>query len=686
MSEERTAPSPARRRRTTRLHGDVLVDEYAWLRHRDRPEVLAHLRAENAYCDSWFAPHQKLVTALNAEFLARMKEDDAAVPYRKGEWWYSTRTVKGLEYPVYERSLGNSREVVLDLNELARKRQFLQLGLMSVSPDGSRLAYSLDRTGSLEFTLEVSQLPSRSTEARRFERVDTAEWANDSATLFYSTKDEAHRPFRVWRHTFGQTELRDTLVYEERDRRFSVELSKTLDHAFVVLTSASKDSTELRVIDAHRPNSRTRLVLPRRRAREAALAHRDDQFILRINDTGPNFRIISTPAARPNLRSARVMLSHRPGVMLEHVEVFRNQMVVRERDRGLQKLLVYDFSTGRRHHIDPGVPLGSAQGRDNETFDPAAYRFSVASLTAPEAIVDYDLATRRKQVRKTMPVPGFDPGLYESRQISARAPDGRRVPISLVWRRDRFVEGTPQPLLLEGYGAYGISYNVTFSPTRLSLLDRGVIVALAHVRGGGDLGRTWYSEGKLRKKMNTFTDFIACAETLISRRLTSPRLMIAVGGSAGGLLIGAVANARPDLFKALVAEVPFLDVINTMLDESLPLTVGEFLEWGNPKRAADYRVIRAYSPYENLGRRAYPAMFLRTSLHDSLVPYWEAAKYVARLRALKTDSNEVLLSVNLEAGHSGASGRYQRLKDRAGVFAYMLVKWGLATRPHKRQV
>jgi oligopeptidase B len=681
MSHPPHPPVAPRRPKDVSVHGDTRIDDYFWLRERDDPEVLAHLKAENDHAEVWFAPHGAFQDALYAEILGRIQEDDEAVPYRKGEWWYATRTSKGLQYPVHVRRRGapdGPEQVLIDLNELAKDKPFLQLGVLAVSPDARLLAYSLDETGALDFTLCVKDLDTGAALPVRIEKTDAAVWANDNATLFYLTKDEAKRTSRVWRHTIGQ-QGPDTLVWEERNELFWVSLSKTLDRKYIVIGSDSKDTSELRVIDADRPLSRQRIVLPRRKGREAALEHRDGRFYLLVNDTGPNFRLVSMPAAKPDLAQATELIAHRDDVMLEDLDVFARHLVIGERDRGVQKLRVWDCASGSSHHIAFDEAVYSAHTKHNAEFDNDSLRFAFVSLSTPETTYDYDMVTRVLTLKKRQPVlGGYDRTRYASCQIQATAPDGTQVPVSLVWRSDLKREGVPQPLLLDGYGAYGISNDVYFSSARVSLLDRGVVVGLAHVRGGADLGRRWYDEGKLGQKMNSFTDFVACAEALVGQGWTTPQQLIIEGGSAGGLLMGAVTNLRPDLFKAVVAEVPFVDVINTMLDETLPLTVGEYLEWGNPKKKAEYHTIRAYSPYDNLRAQAYPAIYLRTSLNDSQVPYWEAAKYAARIRTLKTDHNPVVLSINLDAGHGGASGRYDALRERAQTLTFMLVQWGLA--------
>jgi len=673
-------PSPPvapRRPHDVTVHGDTRVDDWFWLRDKDDPQVQAYLRAENAYADAWFKPLRKLKDRLYREMLARIQEDDEDVPFRKRGWWYSSRTQKGHQYPIYVRrkgSLDAAEEVMLDLNRLAEGKPFLQVGALAVSPDTKLLAYSLDETGALDFTLRVRDLASGQDLPLRIEKTGAVAWGNDSRTLFYLTQDDAHRTHRLWRHVLGQ-EGADTLVHDEPDELFWLDLHKTRDERYLVLESASKDTSDLRVVDADRPASTARVVLPRRTGIEMALDHRHGRFYLLINDTGRNFRLVDVDAAQPSLADANELIAHRTEVMLEEVDLFEGHMVVQERDGGVQKLRVWDFASGASHHIVFDEAVYAAGADVNAEFDTRTFRFAYTSLVTPNSIYDYDMAERSRVLKKREPVlGGYDPALYRSEQITARAGDGTEVPVSLVYRRDPRPTG-PQPLLLYGYGAYGLPMDVYFSSSRVSLLDRGVVFAIAHVRGGGDRGRVWYDDGKLAHKMNSFTDFVACAQTLIERGFTSPDRLVIEGGSAGGLLVGAAVNLRPDLFRAVVAEVPFVDVINTMLDETLPLTVGEFLEWGNPKVEADYATMRRYSPYDNLRAGAYPAMYLRTSINDSQVPYWEAAKYTARLRTLKTDDNPLLFSINMGAGHGGASGRYDALKEHAEVFAFMLSQW-----------
>ena len=676
----RTPPIATRRPHDASLHGETRIDEWHWLREIDNPEVLAHLHAENAHARAWLAPLDGLRDTLYAEMLARIQEDDDEVPWRKNGWWQWSRTETGRQYPLYLRRRDTpaaQEEVLLDLNQLAEGKPFLQLGALEVSPDAALLAYSLDETGALDYTLRVRDLASGTDLPLAIEKTEGAVWGNDSRTLYYLSKDEPRRTHRLWRHRLGQDGA-DELVFEEPDELFWLDLGKTRDDRWLVLSSASKDTTGLWVLDADDVQAAPRAVLPRRNGIELSLDHRAGRFYLLVNDRGRNFRLVETSAESPSLDDARELIAHRDDVMLEDVDLFARHMVVQERDRGVLKLRVWELASGRSWEVPFDESVYTAEGDVNEEFDTDVFRFEYTSLVTPHSVFDLDMASGERTMRKRQPVlGGYDPALYASEQFMARADDGTEVPVSLVYRRDRR-HGEPQPLLMYGYGAYGFASDVYFSSSRLSLLDRGVVFAVAHVRGGGDRGRRWYDEGKLAKKANSFGDFVACAQALVERGWTSPGQLIVEGGSAGGLLVAASANLRPELFRAVVAEVPFVDVINTMLDETLPLTVGEFLEWGNPKERADYETMRRYSPYDNLRRTAYPAMYLRTSLNDSQVPYWEAAKYAARLRTLKTDEHPVLLSINMDAGHGGASGRYDALRERAEVLAFMLWQWGLA--------
>ena len=659
--------------------GDRRVDHYFWMRGKDKPEVIGHLKAENAYTEAVTKPLEGFREKLYKEMLARIKETDESVPYRYHGWWYYTREVEGLQYPIYCRRRGSMEapeEVMLDVNELAKGKAYTGVDFFEVSPDGNYLAYAADFTGYREYTVHVLDLRTGELLPDRLERVDDMTWAGDSATLFYVQQNAAKRPDRLFRHRLGQD--KDTLVCWDLDELFNVGVGGTRSEEWIVATSASKDTSEVRVIPAMQPNAPPRLVAKRKTGHEYYVDHHGAEFWIRTNDRGKNFRLVRAPVTDPVPAKWKQVLPHRKLVMLEDVELFKGFWVAEEREDGVVGLRVTDFATGGHHRIEMPESVYSTGAGMNAEFDTDAFRFVYTSYVTPRSVYDYDVAKREKALLKRQPVlGGFDPLDYDSAMLFAKARDGTKVPVSLVWKKSLRADG-PQPLLLYGYGSYGYPMDASFSSTRLSLLDRGMVFAVAHVRGGGDRGRLWYDDGKLAKKMNTFTDFIAAAEFLVASKWTASDRLVIEGGSAGGLLVGAVANLRPDLFKAVVSQVPFVDVLTTMLDASLPLTTGEYIEWGNPNTAKEYRVMRAWSPYDNLARKAYPAMLVEASLNDSQVPYWEAAKYVAKLRELKTDANVVLLKTILEAGHGGASGRYDSLKELAFTYSYVLDQVGLA--------
>ena len=682
-------PLAPREPKDVTVHGDRRVDDWFWLRDRDDPRTLAYLKAENAYADAWFAPHAALKETLYQEMFSRIQQDDDSVPYRKGDWWYATRTQTGEQYPrhIRRRAAGSERrydpdgsdETLLDLNEMAGGKAFLRLGAATVSRDATRLAYTADFTGGRDYALYLKDLATGAIDAWALPEVASVVWANDSRTLYYVTMDDAKRASRLWRHIVGAGTA-DLLLYEEVDELFSIDVSKTRDERFVVVAIGSMDSSEIRLIDADATGADVPplpTVFPRRADIEVDLDHRDGRFFVRINDTGRNFRLVSVDATTVDLANAVEIIAARDYVMLDDFDLFAKHLVVTERVAGSLELRVLDLAQGGEHRIAFDEAAYSVHTGANPEFETTTLRFVFTSMTMPASTFDYDLITRERVLKKRQPVPGYDPALYASDRLMAKAADGTEVPISLVWRRDARLRG-PQPLLLYGYGSYGIPLDPAFSQTRVSLLDRGVVFAIAHIRGGGDLGRSWYEAGKMARKETTFTDFIACAEALVERGLTVPRMLAIEGGSAGGLLMGAVVNRRPELFKAVVSEVPFVDVINTMLDETLPLTAGEFIEWGNPKIAEQYGWMRAYSPYDNLKPGAYPAMLVRTGLNDTQVSYWEPSKYVARLRTLKTDANPLLFKVNLEVGHGGASGRFDSLREIAEDDVFLLAQWRLA--------
>jgi oligopeptidase B len=679
-AEAAAAPvAPKKPRAMTKL-GARRVDNYFWLRDKEDPAVTEYLNAENRYTEAVMKPLEAFRGTLYDEILGRIKETDESVPYPRHGYWYYEREVEGLQYPIYCRrkaTMQAPEEVLLDVNELARGHKFTSLGSLDVSPDAGKLAYTVDFTGYRQYTLHVKDLASGELAPERAVRVTSTAWAADNKTLFYVEEHETtKRSYRLHRMVLGARQA--ALLYEEADERFDIGVGDTRSGEYVVLASSSKDTSEMRILRAHEPLGEFRVVEPRRAGHEYYLDHRGDELFIRTNDKGRNFRLVRAPAADPARRNWKQVVAHRPLVMLEDVQLFADFRVLVERGKGLVNLRFTDFATGNGHELEFDEAVYAAHPGANYEFDTKHLRFVYESLVTPRSWYDYDVETRSRTLLKRQPVLGpYDPADYASEALTAVARDGTRVPISLVYRKSLRKPGA-QPLLLYGYGSYGIPMDPWFSSARISLLDRGMVFAIAHVRGGGDRGKLWYEAGKLLVKKNTFTDFIACAESLVRRRYTSPGELVIQGGSAGGLLMGAVTNMRPDLFKAVVAQVPFFDVLTTMLDASLPLTVGEYLEWGNPNEKRYYRYIASYSPYDNLKRRAYPAILAETSLNDSQVGYWEAAKYVAKLRALKTDRNPLLLKTIMEAGHGGASGRYDALKEVAFTFAFILDQVGLA--------
>jgi oligopeptidase B len=662
-------------------HAEKRVDDYYWLRHQRDPAVRAYLQAENAYAAAVTKPLKPFEDTLYWEMLGRIQETDLSVPYQLHGWLYYSRTEAGKQYPILCRKCTARGEtalehVLLDVNKLAQGKSFMAIGDVALSEDDRFYAFTIDTTGFCQYTLQIKDLHTDKLLRMRRQRVTSIAWGADNQTLFYTTEDRVtKRSNQLWKLILGQKH--DMLVYEEKDERFSVHVDLTRSHAYLLLSSRSDTASEVRYLPADRPHGRWRLVRKRRANSEYDVDHHGDRFYLRINDTGRNFRLVSVPIASLMPEHWQEIVPHRTDVMLEDVDLFQHYLVLHERHHGLVRLVVTDLKTGATHRIAFDEPAYSLSGEDNWEWETHTFRYVYASMTTPDTVYDYNMATRARVLRKRRPVLGdFDPAHYVTERRTARAPDGAEVPVSLVYRKGIRRDGSA-PLWLEGYGAYGYPNDVYFSSNRLSLLDRGVIYAVAHVRGGGDLGKAWHEAGRMLHKLNTFTDFIAVAETLIRERYTSSDRLAISGGSAGGLLLGAVTNMRPDLCKVVLMHVPFVDVLSTMLDASLPLTVGEYEEWGNPQSKHYYQYMRQYSPYDNIARQAYPAMLVKTSLNDSQVMYWEPAKYVAKLRAMKTDTTPLLLVTNMGAGHGGASGRYDYLHEIAYDFAFVLDQLGI---------
>ncbi|MGH9588880.1 MAG: S9 family peptidase [Terracidiphilus sp.] len=703
--DETVIPPPLARKdhKETALHGVTLVDDYAWLRDKENPEVTAYLEAENAYAEAEMTPLAELRAQLYNEMLSHIKQTDVSVPFRDGAWWYYTRTEEGLQYGIHcrKRSVGEPgaeaappgdavEEVVLDGNKLAEGHPFFAIGATDITDDGRWLAYTTDTTGFRQYTLHVKDMQMGETSGGTVERVGSVTWAAENRTLFYTVEDEEQkRQYQVWRHRLGTAHAEDMLIYQDDDERFNVGVGRTRDGKYIVAESASHTTTEFQVLPAERPEGEFSLMLPREDEHEYYVDHRNGLWFIRTNDRGRNFRLVTAPVDAPGRENWTEKIPHREAVMLEEVDLFAGFFVACERENGLPRLRMWRFAGEDAQAAPAGEiafpePAYDAHPHVNRIFDAKKYRYGYQSLVTPNSVFEYDLTGGQSALLKQVEVPGgFDRTLYASERTHATAPDGVKVPVSIVYRRDKFATANKQdvgrnPLYVYGYGSYGYSLPLGFNSNRLSLLDRGVVMAYAHIRGGGDLGKPWHDAGKMLVKRNTFSDFIAAVEHLTAAGYGDPARVAIEGGSAGGLLMGAVVNMRPDLFRAVVSHVPFVDVVNTMLDASLPLTVPEYEEWGDPNNDAYFRYMLSYSPYDNLKPGSYPAMLVKTSLHDSQVMYWEPAKYVAKLRMLKTDNHRLLLVTNMKAGHGGASGRYDYLKEIALDYAFLLRELGAA--------
>jgi len=659
--------------------GDKRVDDYFWLREKAKPEVIDYLKAENLYTDAVLGPLKPFQDALYKDMLGRIKETDENVPYQKNGYWYYSRTETGKQYNIYCRKAGSlsaKEEVILDMNVLAEGKKFLSLGSFHVSPDGKWLAYSLDSTGYRQYTLGIKNLVTGEVLADKAERVTSVAWANDNKTLFYVTEDATtKRSNQLYRHHLGDKQ--DAMLFEEKDELYNLGVDATRSEGYIIADSESSETSEQRLLDANKPDGEFAVYMKRKDNIKYHIDHHDNDFYITTNDKGRNYRLVKAPAGPMDAKNWKEIIAHRKDVKLDGVDMFKTFFVAVEKTKGLPRLTVYDTKTLKAMPISfPEVAYEASPGQNAE-YDASAYRFNYQSFVTPSSVYDYDVATQQRTLKKQQPVLGdYKPEDYQVERVMATAKDGAKIPLSIVYKKSLRKRG-PQATLLYGYGSYGISMPVSFRSSRLALLDRGVVFAIAHIRGGGEMGKQWHDDGKMMKKKNTFSDFIAAAEAMIEMKYTTPDLLAIQGGSAGGLLMGAVVNLRPDLFKAVVSQVPFVDVMNTMLDASLPLTVGEYLEWGNPNEKAAYQYMRSYSPYDNLEKKAYPAMLVETSLNDSQVMYWEPAKYVAKLRTLKTDTHPLLLKTVMEAGHGGASGRYDALKQLAITYSFVLSQLGI---------
>ena len=680
---EAGAPQPPmaeKKTKTTNIHGETIVDEYFWLREKTNPSVQAYLKAEDDYAQAAMKHTVGLQEKLYKEMLSHIKQTDTNVPYRSGNYFYYSRTEEGKQYPIFCRKKGSTEapeEIILDMNELAKGQKFMSLGMLSPSDDGNLLAYSTDNTGYRQFLLQFKDLRTGQLLPEKIERVTGLAWGNDNKTFFYVTEDPVtKRSDKFFRRVLG-TDKAD-LVFEEKDELFDIGTGRSLDKKVIFLESFSKTSTEVQYVLAAEPNAALKIILPRQPEHEYDVNHRNGLFYIRTNKGAKNFRIVTAPVNDPSEKNWKEFVAHRPAVKVEGISLFSDHGVLSEWENGLQQLEVIDFKTNKRHNIKFPEPVYSTNLTSNREFNTTVVRYGYNSLVTPYSVFDYDMTTGKSTLLKQTEVPGgFDRTNYKAERVFATASDGTKIPMSMVYRKGVKLDGTA-PLLLYGYGSYGASIPPTFSSSRLSLLDRGVIYVIGHIRGGGELGEEWRQAGRMMNKMNTFTDFIACAETLINQKYTSKDRLVITGGSAGGLLMGVVSNLRPDLFKAVVSHVPFVDVLNTMLDASLPLTTSEYIEWGNPNDKPAYEYMKKYSPYDNIEKKNYPATLVKVSVNDSQVPYWEGAKLVAKLRALKTDTNPLLLKVNFGAGHGGSSGRYDALRETAFDYSFVLWQMGIS--------
>ena len=677
------APSAPQRPQELSIHGDIRTDPWFWLRDIDDPGTLEYLKAENAYTEAILEPENALRESLFEEIRGRIKEDDSTVPQKDGDFYYYARFEEGNQYPIYCRkhlSLDASEEIMLDVNELAKDLDYCRVGSLENSPNHKLLAYSMDSDGSEQYTIYVKNLETGDLMSEAIPNsYYSLEWANDSQTLFYDVLDDNHRPVKVFKHLLGDDPAVDELVYQEMDERFFVGVIKSSSKRFIYVAASGNNMSEWRFTEADNPRAALTLIEPRREGFEYDVADHGDRFLIRNNGNGDkDFKVSETPITAPGFENWQDLVPHELGRPIGDITVTSDHLILSSRNQGLPQIRIMEHASGEAFDIgfdEEDYSVGVIEGREWAT---STLRFSYTSLTTPATIYDYNIKTHDREFKKQTEVLGdFSSEKYQTSRILAPAQDGTLIPISILYSKETPLDGSA-PLYLYGYGSYGIVVDSNFGSARLSLVDRGFIFAVAHVRGGMDLGWDWYEDGKLLNKRNSFTDFIACAEHLVDQNYTEKGRIIASGGSAGGMLMGAVVNLRPDLFKAIVADVPFVDVLNTMLDDTLPLTTMEYNEWGNPQEKSYYAYIKSYSPYDNVERQDYPHMLITGGLSDPRVTYWEPAKWTARLRDSKTDNNLLLLKIHMDSGHAGASGRFDRLKEVALEYAFALKVFGLS--------
>ena len=684
-AQESMKPPVAKKEpKVLKIHGYTITDNYAWMRDRNtpkNPEIIKYLEEENAYTEAHMGPHKEFVDNLYKEMLGRIKQTDLSVPYKLGSYWYFNKTEEGKQYPVYMRSKsrdGENPEILLDQNEMAKGHKFLSIGAFEPSDDGNLLAFSVDTTGYRQYSLQIKDLRTGKILPEKIERVTSQEWSNDGKYIFYVQEDAvSKRSDKLFRHTVGSTEP-DKLIFDEKDVLFGIGIGRSRDKKMLFLASYAKTMREARYLPSDNPLGEFKMISPRREGHEYSVDYDNGEFYITTNKDAENFRVMRAPGNDPSEKAWVEFIPHNPAIKIEEINFFKNYAIVSELENGLEYLRVMDRKTRRAStRIETPESVYTMALTTNPEYDTPFIRYNYSSMITPNSTYEFDLKTRKSELIKQQEIPsGYDKAQYETTRVWASARDGVKVPISIIMKKGTKLDGK-SPMLLYAYGSYGASMPPSFSTARLSLVDRGMIYAIAHIRGGGELGEKWRMEGRMFKKLNTFHDFIDSAKWLIENKYTSSDRLVIQGGSAGGLLMGGVVNMSPETFHAAIAQVPFVDVMNTMLDETLPLTTDEWIEWGNPneKTAWDYMV--QYSPYENVKAQKYPNMLIEISLNDSQVPYWEGAKFAAKVRELKTDDNTILLKTNMGAGHGGSSGRYDRLKEVAFDYAYALTQVGI---------
>jgi len=684
MPNSKIAPPIAKRiPHQLEKHGHIRIDDYYWLNNRENPEVIDYLNQENEYYQQSTVHTKDFQKELFEEMKARIKEDDESVPYFYNGYYYITRFEKGKDYPIHSRKKGNlqaKEEILFDCNEMAQGHAYFNLSGLSISEDNIWASFGVDTVSRRQYTIQIKNLITGEILPVKLENTTGgATWASDNKTLFYSRKDEVTlRADKIYNHKVGTTAEDDTLVYFEKDDTFDVSVYKSKSKKYIIINSSSTLTTEYQTILSETPDAKFKVFQKRTRGLEYSISHYGDHFYIVTNkDKATNFKLMKTPEAQTSKENWVDVIAHREDVLLEDIDIFKDYLVVSERADGLNKIRIIPWGGEGEYYLPFESETYMAYTTTNLDFDTPILRYGYQSLATPSSVIDFNMKTREKTILKEQEVLSrdfdskFDKNNYQEERIWSTATDGAKVPISMVYRKGMKKEGA-NPTLLYGYGSYGVTMDCHFSSVRLSLLDRGFIFAIAHIRGGEDLGRPWYENGKLLKKKNTFTDFIDCSKFLISEKYTSPSHLYAEGGSAGGLLMGAIVNISPELYHGVIAQVPFVDVVTTMLDETIPLTTGEYDEWGNPNVKKYYDYILSYSPYDNVTTQNYPNMYIATGLHDSQVQYWEPAKWVAKLRVLKTDNNQLYLDTNMDAGHGGASGRYEAIKEIAKEYSFLL--------------